>query len=220
MVSWSGCGQRLASAGCDGMVCVWDYASRTVSERYRNESGIGITSLEWYPDTSGIESVQESGCGLYFADSEGYIGWFKGVWPVEGGGGEVKGDRDDVLAEDSLLMEGIPPDAIFGTDDVMEDDRLLDSNVVISNGASSGSHGNRQALSEDWEEDDDIVQSRKRRRLLDDSDGETENAVGEELKSENILAKFFFYFLSFFQLFLMTLIVWCPVILATPPPVH
>ena len=36
----------------------------------------------------------------------------------------VRGD-DDLLAEDSLLMEGIPRDAIFGTGDIMENDPLF-----------------------------------------------------------------------------------------------
>ena len=66
------------------------------------------------------------------------------------------------------LPQGIPPDAIFGTDDAMDDYNPPDSNY----GTSTGSHGNRHALSEE-PDDDDIVQSRKRRRLLEDSDGET-----------------------------------------------
>ena len=55
--------------------------------RYCNESGIGITSLEWYPDMGGVDSGQDSRCGLYFADKEGYVGWFQGAWPVRQGGG-------------------------------------------------------------------------------------------------------------------------------------
>ena len=114
--------------------------------RYCNESGIGITSLEWYPDT-GVESGhdKDGGRGLYFADIEGYIGWFEKALPVSGGsegvrgggdgvrgggdgtsgggdgvrgggegvrgGGDVvsggggRGENEDFLAEDSLLME-------------------------------------------------------------------------------------------------------------------
>lgn len=147
-----------------------------LSNRYCNESGIGITSLEWYPNMGRIDSEEESRCGLYFADMEGYIGWFQGAWPVrEGGWGGVKGDSDDLLAEDSLLMEGIPPDAIFGTDDVM-DDQLLDGNDVTN--------GNRHVLHEEHDEEDDIVQSRKRRRILEDSDGETGSIVGKGLKGK------------------------------------
>ena len=149
--------------------------------RYCNESGIGITSLEWYPDTGDMDSGQDSRRGLYFADKEGYIGWFQGAWPVKQGGGEgVRGD-DDLLAEDSLLMEGIPPDAIFGTDDIMDNDQLLDGNDVGNVATLPGSHGNRQELSEEPDDDDDITQLRKRRRL-EDSDGETGSVVGKGLR--------------------------------------
>lgn len=148
-----------------------------LSNRYCNESGIGITSLEWYPNMGRIDSEEESRCGLYFADMEGYIGWFQGAWPVrEGGWGGVKGNSDDLLAEDSLLMEGIPLDAIFGTDDVMDDNQLLDGNDVTN--------GNRHVLHEERDEEDDIVQSRKRRRILEDSDGETGSTVGKGLKGK------------------------------------
>ena len=141
--------------------------------RYCNESGIGITSLEWYPDTATELEQDSDKRGLYFADKEGYIGWFQGAWPETRK--EVK--ENDPLADDSLLMEGIPPDAIFGTDDVIDDDdRLLDGN---DDGlAQSGSHGNSRQVSEEC--DDEILKSRKRRRLLDDSD--EENTVGKRLK--------------------------------------
>ena len=62
--------------------------------RYCNESSIGVTSLEWYPDTGDVDSGQDGRCGLYFADKEGYIGWFQGAWPVRQGGRE--GVRDDL----------------------------------------------------------------------------------------------------------------------------
>ena len=95
-----------------------------------------------------------------------------------GGRGSTKGveSTDDPLADDSLLMEGIPPDAIFGTDDIMDgDDEVLDgAHDDEDETALSGSHSNLA-------EDDDIIHSRKRRRLLEDSDdeGETEsNAAG------------------------------------------
>ncbi|CAI8014341.1 WD repeat and HMG-box DNA-binding protein 1 [Geodia barretti] len=172
VVSWRGCGQFLACAGVDGVVSVWDYSNRSVSGRYRNESGIGITSLEWYPDTE--ESERDGKAGLYFADNEGYIGWFQGAEPTVGGRGSTKGveSTDDPLADDSLLMEGIPPDAIFGTDDIMDgDDEVLDgAHDDEDETALSGSHSNLA-------EDDDIIHSRKRRRLLEDSDdeGETES---------------------------------------------
>ena len=147
----------------------------TLFIRYRNESGIGITSLEWYPDTE--ESERDGKAGLYFADNEGYIGWFQGAEPTAGGRGSAKGaeSTDDPLADDSLLMEGIPPDAIFVTDDIMDgDDEVLDgAHDDEGETALSGSHSNPA-------EDDDIIHSRKRRRLLEDSDeGETEsNAAG------------------------------------------
>ena len=113
--------------------------------------------------------------GLYFADKEGYIGWFQGAWLV-GGGEDVRSDSGDMLAEDSLLMEGIPPDAIFGTDDIMDDDKLLDDDVS----KGTGSHGNGRLESEE-REDDDVIRLRKRRRLMEDSDGETGSAVGKGL---------------------------------------
>ena len=50
--------------------------------------------MEWYPD-SGMEPVQDgnSGRGLYFADVEGYIGWFENALPLRGEGGEgVRGE--------------------------------------------------------------------------------------------------------------------------------
>ena len=176
-------GLLLAGLCVCACVCVSVQYITTLGLRYRNESGVGITSLEWYPDTNGTDSESESRRGLYFADKEGYIGWFQGAEP--GGGGEgVKGacgDSGDPLAEDSLLMEGIPPDAIFGIDDIMDDDHLLDGNDV-GNQQTSGSHGNRGVASE--EGDDGIGQSRKRRRLLQesDSDGEADSVVGKGLK--------------------------------------
>ena len=137
--------------------------------RYRNESGIGISSLEWYPDTE-VESERDAKAGLYFADKEGYIGWFQGAGPVGGrGSGKEAEPTDDPLADDSLLMEGIPPDAIFGTDDIMDDKAVDGGHDNEDETVLSGSHSNTA------EEDDDIIQSRKRRRLLEDSDGETDS---------------------------------------------
>lgn len=79
-------------------------------------------------------------------------------------------------------MEGILPDAIFGTDDIMDNNQLLDGNDVVGNVATlPGSHGNRQELSEEPDDDDDITQLRKRRRL-EDSDGETGSVVGKGLR--------------------------------------
>ena len=98
-----------------------------------------------------------------------------------GGRGLAKGAEptDDPLADDSLLMEGIPPDAIFGTDDIMDggdDKEALDGFHDDEKDGTplSGSHSNQ---------DDDIIQSRKRRRVLEDSDDETESvsAAGNDL---------------------------------------
>ena len=148
--------------------------------RYRNESGIGISSLEWYPDTE-VESERDDKAGLYFADKEGYIGWFQGAGPVGGrGSGKEAEPTDDPLADDSLLMEGIPPDAIFGTNDIMDDKAVDCGHDNEDETALSGSHSNTA------EEDDDIIQSRKRRRLLEDSDGETDS-IANGMKSYKIL---------------------------------
>ena len=78
-----------------------------------------------------MESDPDNGRGLYFADSEGYIGWFQGAGPSKsdkrGGASGRHSDKNnsnnidnDPLVDDSLLMEGIPADAIFGSDDEMD----------------------------------------------------------------------------------------------------
>ncbi len=67
-----------------------------------NDNGVGITSLEWHPKGRDSDT-------LAFADREGYVGVFEGVWPspsvggVRGGSGIVA--DDDPLVDDSLLME-------------------------------------------------------------------------------------------------------------------
>ena len=140
-----------------------------VSSRYCNESGIGITSLEWYPDT-GVES--ESDSSVYLPTRRATSAGSRGR-----GWEDVRSDSGDMLAEDSLLMEGIPPDAIFGTDDIMDDDKLLDDDVS----KGTGSHGNGRLESEEREDDDVIRLPHNRRRLMEDSDGETGSAVGKGL---------------------------------------
>ena len=59
--------------------------------------------MEWNP--SGMES--EKGNQLAFADREGYVGVFEGVYPSNqsGRGSAGGGQEADPLAEDSLLME-------------------------------------------------------------------------------------------------------------------
>ena len=129
--------------------------------------------MEWYPDTRNEESEPDTKRGLYFADNEGYIGWFHGAGPG-GRGLSLGAEPTDPLADDSLLMEGIPPDAIFGTDDVIDE---VQDGRDLSEPPPSGSHGNTP-------ENDDIIHSRKRRRLLDDSDGEID---GKEMFQSKIL---------------------------------
>lgn len=67
-----------------------------------NDNGVGITCVVW--DPRGRDSDT-----LAFADREGYVGVFEGVWPSTTAGKEVgRGTaetEDDPLADDSLLME-------------------------------------------------------------------------------------------------------------------
>ena len=72
--------------------------------RFKNENGVGITSLEWDPQGREADIIS-------FAEREGHVGGFEAVYP-EGGGGGVAGvggvggvASDDPLADDSLLME-------------------------------------------------------------------------------------------------------------------
>ncbi len=62
MVSWSPCGQYLASGGADGAVCLWDVHSRKVYSRMKNEDGIGITALEWDPRGRDVAGQQVHVC--------------------------------------------------------------------------------------------------------------------------------------------------------------
>lgn len=178
VVRWSGCGQYLASGGVDGVVLVWEYSTLSVIGRYSNEKGIGITSLVWNEDQEEVELESDTKTGLYYADKEGYIGWFQGAWPGRGSSGRSKDETttsDDPLVNDSLLMEGIPPDAIFGNDDVMDGDEPGDDDV--NSVTPSGSHGYTG-------EDDDIVQPRKRPRLLE----EEESDGGEVDDKESLMS--------------------------------
>ncbi len=55
VVSWSPCGAYLASGGADGAVCLWDVNSRLAYSKMKNESSIGITSMEWDPRGHGAQ---------------------------------------------------------------------------------------------------------------------------------------------------------------------
>ena len=71
--------------------------------RFKNDEGIGITSLAW-----DLRGRGKGGDLLAFADTEGYVGVFEKVSPSSeggGGGGEVEGVESDPLVDDSLLME-------------------------------------------------------------------------------------------------------------------
>ena len=112
MVCWSPCGEYLASGAVDGTVVLWTITgSRNAYKRCTNESGMGITSLEWDPRGCGSELGEQ----LLFADLEGYVGAFDNVYPPEttstnqitdetvGSSSHVA--NDDPLVDDSLLME-------------------------------------------------------------------------------------------------------------------
>jgi len=93
--------QKWSAGKCLTDVCV-------SLSRFKNDNGIGITSLEWDPRGRG-----KGGDLLAFADNEGYVGVFEKVYPSsEGlgevggeGGGEVGSRAKDALEDDSLLME-------------------------------------------------------------------------------------------------------------------
>lgn len=85
--------QKWSTGKCLTDVCV-------CLSRFKNDNGIGITSLEWDPRGHG-----KGGDLLAFADNEGYVGVFEKVYPSSEGRGEVGGRAKDALEDDSLLME-------------------------------------------------------------------------------------------------------------------
>ena len=110
LIAFKGLKQKLVNSiviSCVFVVPLVDCCNITsfniYSLRFKNENGIGITSLEW--DPSGLGS--EQGNQLAFADREGYVGVFEGVYPSNrsGQGPAGGGQEADPLAEDSLLME-------------------------------------------------------------------------------------------------------------------
>eukprot|EP00731_Ephydatia_muelleri_P022174 Em0014g765a len=159
VVSWSPSMESLASAGADGAVVLWNYVTRQPYMRCKNEDGMGITSLEW---GQGMES--DSGSVLVFGDKEGHIGTFKGVELQSEKGEESKHQRS--LGEDSLLMEGIPADDIFG--DHLDDDEphsLFDREAAEVD-------GEEKRGGDDGEEEDDIGGPRRQRfgeAMMDDA---------------------------------------------------
>ena len=134
--------------------------------RFKNENGIGITSLEWDPRGRGNPQ-------LAFADNEGYIGTFHDVYPSNQTTTVSKAMTSDPLADDSLLMEGIPADDIFDNDFDNDDD------IIPSNAPSNSNQG-------DDDDDDEILQSRKRRRLqAEENDPITSEHLDDDLSNQS-----------------------------------
>ncbi|CAH3160505.1 unnamed protein product [Porites lobata] len=168
IVSWSPCGNFIASASINGEIFIWKVSSQTVIERINHESGQTICGLAWNP---------KGNKELAYTDNQGQFGVCENVVPKD----ELKTSKPATSLDDKV------DDILVAT--AMDGDSDDEQLIVGKKKQKSKSNAWIDEEADDDDEDDEFKDIRKLKAALatplnfGDGDNDMDVDTGSEMSA-------------------------------------
>ncbi|XP_067018365.1 WD repeat and HMG-box DNA-binding protein 1-like [Acropora muricata] len=167
IVSWSPCGNYIASSSICGEIFIWKLSSKTVIERINHESKQAISGLVWNP---------RGNRELAYTDNQGQFGVCEGVISKED---EQEDGNNNIAASNHSMDDSLLATAVDGDSD--------DEQLIIAKKKQKKSNAWIDEEAEDDDDDDDEFKDIRKLKAvlaapLDFGDGE--NDVDGDTASE------------------------------------